>query len=419
MMTNFCSLPRISQLKIMKFLSVVDILNMRLTCSLMLELSNCESFFKRVKIQFSDLSVSDGTIFKNLCDKYASVFALKINHFNGDINAIVAHIINITEVIITVKHLRQICNNCKNIKALTIDVYEIANGDFVAELVDFRCLSKLEQLDELVIGEGNKRNFFHDVIDKSMLYDIFTSTKSISKIKFMGYMRIERQNFKRHPDEQKLIKSLKEVTSSSHHITEWIFFGIFIEEPIFQFPSSIKILKHRLVRGFDFSFALGNSLEEVGIDGSVIKAKNFKLPNLKVLDIYGDLYDPGDMKNIFLPNLETLHMYHVSDLPKFEPLLLPTLKTLTLYPAEILNDTHLKWLLKALLSKCDSLLCLVIDWCHSSALGQSLRVSESSMIDLLTAKPSLSIKIVDKWQTILISAKNFDFAVKKIKHLLM
>ena len=269
---------------------------------------------------------------------------------------------------ITVKYLRQICNKCKNIKTLTIDVYEIANGYSVAELVDFRCLSKLEQRDELVIGEGNKRNFFHDVIDKSMLYDIFTSAKSISKIKFMGYMRIEGQDFRRHPDEQKLIKSLKEVTSSSHHITEWIFFGVFMEEHIFWFPSSIKVLKCRLVRSFDFSFVLSSSLEEIGIDGSVVKAKIFELPNLKVLEIYGDLYDPGDMKNLFLPYLELLHMYRASDLTKFEPLLLPTLKTLTLDPTETLNDTQLKWLLKTLLSKCDSLLCLVIDQCYSSAL---------------------------------------------------
>ena len=143
------------------------------------------------------------------------------------------------------------------------------------------------------------------------------------------------------------------------------------------------------------------------------------MPYLKVLEIYGDLYDPGDMKNLFLPNLEMLHIYRVSDLPKFEPLLLPTLKTLTVDPTETLNDTHMKWLLKTLLSKCDSLLCLVIDRCHSSALDQSLRVSESCLIDLMTAKPPLNIKIVDKWQTVLISAKNFDVAVKKIKHLLI
>ena len=417
-MTNFCTLPRITQLKIMKFLSVGDILNMRLTCSLMLELSKCESFFKRVKIKFSNLSVSDITIFKNLCDKYASVFALKINYFDGDINAILAHIINITEVMIAVKHLRQICNKCTNIKTLTIDVYEIANGNSIAELVDFRCLSKLEQLDKLVIGEGNERNFFHDVIDKSMLYDIFTCTKSISKIKFMGYMKIEGQDFRRHPDKQQLIKSLKEVISSSHHITEWTFLGVCIKEHIFQFPSSIKILKRRLVRGFDFSFALSNSLEEIGIDGSAVKAKNFKLPNLKVLEIYGDLYDPGDMKNLFLPNLERLNMCRVSELTKFEPLLLPTLKTLMLDPTLTLNDKHMKWILK-MLSKCVSLLCLVIDRCHSTSLDQSLRVSKSCLIDLLTAKPSLNVRIVDKWQTILITAKNFDVAVKAIRHLLM
>ena len=103
----------------------------------------------------------------------------------------------------------------------------------------------------------------------------------------------------------------------------------------------------------------------------------------------------------------------MSNLTRFEPLLLPTLKTLILDPTEILNDVHLKWMLK-MMNKCISLVCLVIDRRHYNSPDQSLRVSKSSLIDLLKVKPSLNIKIVYKWQSNLISAKNFDVAVRKI-----
>ena len=68
-MTNLCTLPSIPVLKIMGFLAVDDILNLRLTCSRMLELSECETFFKRVNVKVHDLSLSDVMTFKNLCVK--------------------------------------------------------------------------------------------------------------------------------------------------------------------------------------------------------------------------------------------------------------------------------------------------------------------------------------------------------------
>ena len=413
-MTNLCTLPSIPVLKIMEFLAIDDILNLRLTCSRMLELSDCETFFKRVNVKVHDLSPSAVMIFKNLCDKYASVFVLKINYFVGDITFILACITDVKKMIINVRHLHQICNECKNIQTLAIDVYELAYEFLDRPDVDFRCLSKLEQLDNLVIGEHNERYNFYNFLDKSMLYDIFTCTKHIKKIKFMGHMRIEGQNFKRHPDEQHLIKSLKQVISGSHHITEWTFFGVFMRKGhIFQFPNTIKVLKCRSVAGFDFTCLANSSVEAIEIDGSAVVAKNFRLPNLKKLEIHGDIHDLGNFKKLFLPSLEVLNIFCAKNLTIFEPLLLPTLKTLMLDPTETLNDVHLKWMLK-MLSKCFSLLCLVIDRCHFKSLDQSLRVSRSCLIDLLKIKPSLNIKIVYKWQSILISAKNFDVAVRKI-----
>ena len=412
-MTNLCTLPSIPVLKIMEFLAIDDILNLRLTCSRMLELSECETFFKRVNVEVHDLLPSDVMTFKSFCDKYASVFVLKINYFVGDITVILAYITDVKEMNINVRHLHQICNECKNIQSLIIDVYELAHDFTDKPDVDFRCLSKLEHLDNLVIGERNERYNFYNFLDKSMLYDIFTCTKHIKKIKFMGHMRIERQNCKRHPDEQQLIKSLKEIISGSHHITEWTFFGVYMRKGnVFQFPNTIKMLKCTRGFGFDFTCLANSFVEEIVIDGSAVVAKIFRSPNLKKLEIHGDIHNLRNIR-LFLPSVEVLNICRVSNLTRFEPLLLPTLKTLMLDPTEILNDVHLKWMLK-MMSKCISLVCLVIDRRHYKSLDQSLRVSKSSLIDLLKVKPSLNIKIVYKWQSNLISAKNFDVAVRKI-----
>ena len=155
-MKNLCTLPSIPVLKIMGFLAIDDILNLRLTCSHMLELSECETFFERVNVKVHDLSLSDIMTFKNLCDKYASVFVLKINYFVGDVSVILAHVTHVKEMIINVKHLHRICDECKNIQTLAIDIYGLNffEHEFLAGRrdLDLRCLSKLEQLDTLVIG---------------------------------------------------------------------------------------------------------------------------------------------------------------------------------------------------------------------------------------------------------------------------
>ena len=222
----------------------------------------------------------------------------------------------------------------------------------------------------------------------------------------------------RHPDEQQLTTLLKDVISSSHHIAEWTFFGAFTRRSyLFQFPNTTKILKCRRVIGFDFTCLANSCVETIEIDGSEVVAKNFRLSNLKKLEIHGDIRDPSDMKKLFLPKVEVLSMCRVSNLTKFEPFVLPTLKTLMLDPTGTLNDSHMKWILK-MLSKCFSLLYLLMDHRYSKSLDQSLRISKSCLIDLLKVKPSLNIKIIYEWQTILISAKTFDVAIGKIKHFL-
>ena len=47
-----------------------------------------------------------------------------------------------------------------------------------------------------------------------------------------------------------------------------------------------------------------------------------------------------------------------------------------------------------------------MDHRHSKSLDQSLQVSKSCLTDLLKVRPSLNIKIIYKWQTILIFQVN-------------
>ena len=62
-MANLCSLPQIPLVKIMEYLPVADVLNLRLVCSYMFVSSQFDEFFKRVKLEINFLSTSDLKVF--------------------------------------------------------------------------------------------------------------------------------------------------------------------------------------------------------------------------------------------------------------------------------------------------------------------------------------------------------------------
>ena len=65
-MIDFDSLPGLILTKIFNFLSLDDILNLRLTCSNILRSTNCEEVFKRVKVQVSKSTQRDYKILMNV-----------------------------------------------------------------------------------------------------------------------------------------------------------------------------------------------------------------------------------------------------------------------------------------------------------------------------------------------------------------
>ena len=433
-MASLCSLPRIPMVKIMEYLPVADVLNLRLTCSYMFVSSQFNEFFKRVKLQINLLSTEGLKVFKNLCNKFVSIFTLQINSFDGDINLLLPYIKNIKKVIIHTKQLEQISSECMNIINLTIDIYSLSSEKSVQEEVNFACLSKLAKLDELSLGVRN--NYMQqDVLNTSDLHIILTSAKSISKIKFIGDMNITGPKWIQYLDEKEqahekqVAESLAEVISSSHNIKEWSFSKVYWQGNLFQFPNNINILTWKVPVLLNPVCLLDTNVEQLRIDFCAFDAKNFKIPSLKMLEIYGDKYDhdkygggedlvdPIDVEGLYLPELEDLCVCCVSDLFQFEPLLLPTLKRLSLGPKKTLKESHFAWISR-MLRKCVAICTLVIDQQFYKSDNQLLAISESGLKNLLETSPSLEIRFVGKFQNITISLKNFDKQIEKIRHLL-
>ena len=422
-MVNICTLPNTALMEIMKYLRVSDILNLRLTCSCMFKFSKCKLFFKRVNIRITKLSRFDYVLLKNLCESYGNILAMRINHFQGNFTFILPYIRLVKEMIISVKHLQRVCMDCRDIETLVIDLHSLGIYNCVSGN-DFTYLSQLPKLKELVIGVCN---IDRPVLDKSMLYDIFTSTKCISKIKFVGEMVIKGRDFKKHPDEKQLLESLKKVIKSSNHIQEWTFSHVLVNDDIFLFPNDIKFLVWSGPKYLHFTNSIDSSLEKLVIhsfQSDFSKIENFKLKNLKFLEleIYEDSSYADNVINVLLPKLQLLSLRFKRNLYLFEPFFLPTLKTLILSISAALNDG----ILKRMLEKCVSLEFLIIHDTGFQLHRESLGISESCLKHLLNMTPCLKIKLVDvlenrnlKFESITISTENVDKAILKMKHLLL
>lgn len=98
-MIDFGSLPGLILTKIFNFLSLDDILNLRLTCSNILRSTNCEEVFKRVKVQVSKSTQRDYKILMNVLHKFGSYVELDIAcSFNSDIMSILPSMTNVQDI---------------------------------------------------------------------------------------------------------------------------------------------------------------------------------------------------------------------------------------------------------------------------------------------------------------------------------
>lgn len=146
------------------------------------------------------------------------------------------------------------------------------------------------------------------------------------------------------------------------------------------------------------NIVLDTHIEQLRIDFCAFDAKYFEIPSLKMLEIFGDKYDhdkygvgkglvdPIDVEGLYLPKLEDLCICCVSDLFQFEPLILPSLKRLTLGPKKTLKESHFAWMSK-MLRKCAAICALVFDQKFDKSDNQLLAISESVLKNLLETSP--------------------------------
>lgn len=166
---------------LLEYLTVNDILNLRLTCSRIFQVSKCKTFYGKVQICMSKINVNEES-FQNLCDKFARTVRFNTEGCSEEqLGWILRNAENIKDILINIRYLKKACREFKYIKHLAIS-YIYTDG-LTNDDIDFSCLSMAKELDQLSI-KGTLNNFQKLYLDQSMLYDLLNHTKQISKIHF-------------------------------------------------------------------------------------------------------------------------------------------------------------------------------------------------------------------------------------------
>ena len=403
-MDNLCQLPYIILLRIMEYLPVDNILNLRLTCQCMYNFTKCKEFYKRISIDvYFKVKSRDVEMFKNLLEEYGNKLRFKRMYFYNDMNLILPYLSKIEDVWIDTRYLEDICIHCTQIKKLGLS-FDYLVPEAEKREIDFTCISKLQKLEELTIGCFKA---YGATLCKSTLYDILVNTTTISKIYFTDIYCIAQKNFKKHHCERKLNKLLTKVIKNASHIKEWSLFNIFCSEKIFEFPYDARSIECRNVNCAIVKNQPYKSIQKLVTKGEDLCSEEFEFINLKQLELTGDLTYPGLKGNaVVCPHLEVLSLHELFDIEKLESFLSPTLKVLELDTRSCSHDTILKWIM----AKCTSLSTLIIvddGW----AWLNNFQISKLCMRSVLDSRPKLKI-IFSKFlkNDVVLTMRNFNEA---------
>ena len=403
-MDNLCQLPYIILLRIMAYLPVDNILNLRLTCQFMYRLTKCKEFYKRISIDvYFKVKSCDVEMFKSLLEEHGSNLRFKRMYFYNDMNLILPYLSKVEDIWIDTRYLEDICIHCTQIKKLGISL-DYLIPDTEKREVDFTFLSKLQKLEELSIGCFKA---YGATLCKSTLYDILVNATTISKIYFIDIYCIAQTNFKKHHCERKLNKLLIKVIKNASHIKEWSLFNIFCSEKVFEFPDDVRSIECRNVNCAVIKNQPYKSIQKLVTRGEDLCSEEFEFVNLKQLELTGDLTYPGLKESaVVCPQLEVLCLREILDIEKLEPFLSSTLKVLELDTRSCSHDN----ILKRIMARCTSLSNLTIvddGW----AWLNNFQISKLCMKSALDSRPKLKI-IFSKFlkNDVVFTLRNFDQA---------
>lgn len=389
--------------KIIEYLIVPDILNLRLTCSFMLSLTNCKQFFERIKVNLEKCSSNDSenlNTFFQTYGRYLNSSQIVIPN-DAELNTILPCISTAQAVSVDIRYLPDICSVGQCIKKLQIKLNTV--GVYTC---DFKCLSMINKLDEL-------RMDCHDgeyaQIDKSSLFDIFTNSKTISKL-FMQSIYIAGRDEHRHVDDEILIVELKEVIRGAHHIKEWTLRDIYSDKNYnFELPITITSFNCKKAKCFNVMNYTYSRLEKFIYNGTYFNQVDLRFPNLRILDITCDyIENVAGRLAMISSELEVLCLSHTKSLKTLETLLSSTLKTLILDTILGINDDVLLWIL----SICNSLIHLIIKNDGSFRYGKDFKVSNQCLRDILVSFPYLKVDFYGINTRTQLRLNNFDKVIQ-------
>ena len=175
-------LPDIPLQFVCAYLTVTDVLNLRLTCSKMFQTSKCKEFYEKVPICMAKVKETDLKLFQKLCEEFAIIIMFNTEGcFEERLEWILPCVENVRNVLVNIRYLNQACRKLKYNKYLVIN-YIYSDG-LEYDDIDFSCLSTARKLHHLCI-KGSAHNFQKLYLYQSMLDVIIEHTKQISKICF-------------------------------------------------------------------------------------------------------------------------------------------------------------------------------------------------------------------------------------------
>ena len=336
-MIGLVDLPNIPLQVICEYLKAIDVLNLRLTCSKMFQISKCREFYEKVQICMAKIEETDLKLFQKLCDEFSIIIMFNTEGcFEERLEWILPFVKNVRNILVNIRYLNQACRELKYIKYLVINYIEsdgLKDSD-----IDFSCLSTARNLDLLCIKGSNFQKLF---LHQSMLDVIIEHAKQITKICF------EDIDFRKGKDFPKSKDPLSKKIRKSIHIREWKFKNVVTDNDIFHLPRDIRVLECRYTNCINFRVYKFDNLEKLVLESVKFENETFKFKNLKVLEITGHLRDDGlHGKRIFCPKLETIRLFKIHHIGSFQQLLHCESKRLHLNVIHDISDTEISWILQ-------------------------------------------------------------------------
>ena len=415
---EFCNLPDVLFARIVEYLEGKDVLNLRLACSNLYNLSNSRECFKKFIVKVEALDTVRLLSLQNLLEKYGIYLSLKLVHVQEFFwRSLLPYLKNTENVEINDWQLEDVCQNCINTEKLMIHLKGSDHDDLYTrrERNIFTCLGKLRNLDELVLQPDE----YYYLLKPSILLHLLNSAKTIAKIKFIGYFYICENEDDLEDPEVSAMEELQKFIECPNNLKKWEVQRLVTPNPKYtlMFPYSMTWLDYGPWCENFVKLENLRNIEKLSIHGQYfLRLSAIKYPNLRELTIgyYKDCEFNLDGKVMFLPKLKFLTLKQVQYLNPFERLLLPTLERLNIESVVDLTEDFLK----LVLAKCVSLKELVILLADRPIWNfPKVVISASFLKRMVNSIPGLKIKFRSYYfaDDRIISSKYFDDRVLEIE----